>query len=85
MRWQKEKYRFFKWKMLCLPNYFPLPLSVFYPHHLALKKELEMTIMTFHQPILSLIAGILILLIPRLLNYIVAIYLIIIGIVGLTR
>jgi hypothetical protein len=31
----------------------------------------------------SLIAGILILLIPRLLNYIVAIYLIIIGIVGL--
>jgi hypothetical protein len=31
----------------------------------------------------SLIAGILILLIPRLLNYIVALYLIIIGIVGL--
>lgn len=34
-------------------------------------------------PIMSLIAGILILLIPRLLNYIVAIYLIIMGIVGL--
>jgi Protein of unknown function (DUF3096) len=35
------------------------------------------------QPLVALIAGILILLIPRLLNYIVAIYLILIGIVGL--
>lgn len=35
------------------------------------------------QPWIALIAGILILLIPRLLNYIVAIYLIIIGIAGL--
>lgn len=34
-------------------------------------------------PLLSLIAGILILIIPRLLNFIVAIYLIIIGILGL--
>ncbi len=34
-------------------------------------------------PIVALIAGILILVAPRLLNYIVAIYLIIIGIVGL--
>jgi hypothetical protein len=33
--------------------------------------------------LVSLIAGILILLVPRLLNYIVALYLIIIGIVGL--
>lgn len=37
------------------------------------------------QPIVALIAGILILLVPRLLNYIVAIYLIIIGILGLVR
>jgi hypothetical protein len=35
------------------------------------------------QPIIALIAGILILVIPRLLNYIVALYLIIIGIMGL--
>jgi hypothetical protein len=35
------------------------------------------------QPVVSLVAGILILLIPRLLNMIVAIYLIVIGIVGL--
>ena len=35
------------------------------------------------QPFLALIAGILILIIPRLLNYIVALYLIILGIAGL--
>ena len=34
-------------------------------------------------PIVSLVAGILILLIPRLLNYIVALYLIVIGLIGL--
>ena len=35
------------------------------------------------QPIVALIAGILILIMPRLLNYVVAIYLIIIGVLGL--
>ena len=34
-------------------------------------------------PLISLIAGILILVMPRLLNYIVAFYLIVIGLVGL--
>lgn len=34
-------------------------------------------------PLISLIAGILILVIPRLLNYIVAIYLIVIGLIGI--
>ena len=34
-------------------------------------------------PIISLIAGILILVVPRMLNYIVAIYLIVIGLIGL--
>ncbi len=34
-------------------------------------------------PLISLIAGVLILIVPRLLNYIVAIYLIIVGLVGL--
>ncbi|CAN5568096.1 hypothetical protein BH10PSE16_BH10PSE16_31560 [soil metagenome] len=34
-------------------------------------------------PIIALVAGILILLIPRLLNYIVAVYLIVIGLIGL--
>jgi hypothetical protein len=37
------------------------------------------------QPFVALIAGILILVMPRLLNYIVAIYLIIIGAMGLLR
>ncbi len=43
-----------------------------------------MTLTVAHlQPIVSLIAGVLILLIPRLLNFIVAIYLILVGIIGL--
>jgi hypothetical protein len=37
------------------------------------------------QPIVSLIAGILIFIFPKLLNYIVAIYLIVIGVLGLIR
>lgn len=43
-----------------------------------------MTISVAHlQPVVALIAGILILIMPRLLNYIVAIYLIVVGILGL--
>ena len=34
-------------------------------------------------PLIALIAGILILLMPRLLNYVVAIYLIFVGVIGL--
>ena len=34
-------------------------------------------------PLVSLLAGILILIVPRLLNYIVAIYLIVMGLLGL--
>jgi len=37
------------------------------------------------QPLVALIAGILILMIPRLLNYIVAIYLIVTAILGLVK
>ena len=43
-----------------------------------------MTLTTAHIPaIVALIAGILILVMPRLLNFVVAIYLIFIGLVGL--
>lgn len=43
-----------------------------------------MTITISHlQPIIAIIAGILILAMPRLLNYIVAIYLIAVGVIGL--
>lgn len=34
-------------------------------------------------PLIALIAGILILLMPKLLNYIVAVYLIVIGLIGI--
>ena len=48
------------------------------------KGESIMTISIAHlQPIVALIAGILILIIPRLLNIIVAVYLILIGLLGL--
>jgi hypothetical protein len=43
--------------------------------------------MNFHLtigPVVTLVAGILILVVPRLLNYIVAIYLIIIGLISLS-
>jgi hypothetical protein len=35
------------------------------------------------QPLVALIAGLLILIVPRLLNFIVALYLILIGVIGL--
>jgi hypothetical protein len=37
------------------------------------------------QPLVALIAGLLILMIPRLLNTIVALYLVVIGILGILR
>jgi hypothetical protein len=48
-------------------------------HHPETLMNLHLTI----GPLLALIAGILILIMPKLLNYIVAIYLIAIGLVGL--
>ena len=43
-----------------------------------------MTIGIAHlQPIVALVAGILILIMPRLLNYVVAAYLILVGVMGL--
>ena len=46
--------------------------------------EKNVTISIGHlQPVVALIAGVLILIMPRLLNYIVAIYLILVGILGL--
>lgn len=42
-----------------------------------------MTINLGLTPLVSLLAGILILVMPRLLNYIVALYLIVIGLIGL--
>jgi hypothetical protein len=51
---------------------------------LRIERNPLMTISTLAiTPLVSLIAGVLILVMPRLLNYIVAIYLIIIGLIGL--
>lgn len=48
------------------------------------KKGFDMNFTVIHiGPLVSLIAGILILIMPRLLNYIIALYLIIIGLIGL--
>jgi hypothetical protein len=47
------------------------------------RREAGMNMTLSIAPLISLVAGILILAVPRLLNYIVAIYLIIIGLLGL--
>lgn len=55
-------------------------------HGIRRPHPLEKRSMNLHfalTPLVSLIAGILILAVPRLLNYIVAIYLILIGLLGL--
>jgi hypothetical protein len=58
-----------------------LPPSIRFPPN---QPEISMTITAAQLPaIVALIAGILILIMPRLLNYIVAIYLIFVGLVGL--
>jgi hypothetical protein len=46
-------------------------------------EEIDMIAQIAIAPLVALIAGILILIAPRLLNYIVALYLIIIGVTGL--
>jgi Protein of unknown function (DUF3096) len=59
----------------------------YYPGTFRFTKSLEedplMLTVAHIQPIVSLLAGILILIMPQLLNYIVAIYLIVVGITGL--
>ena len=42
-----------------------------------------MTMRTYLSPLVALIVGILILIFPRFLNYLIAIYLIVIGLIGL--
>ena len=55
--------------------------DVLLPH--TSKQGIDMNLTLSLAPLVSLIAGILILVVPRLLNYIVALYLIIIGVIGL--
>ena len=44
---------------------------------------MHLTAAQYTLPIVALVAGILILIAPRLLNYVVAIYLIVVGLIGL--
>ena len=56
----------------------------FPPHHRIAGVLSSMTITPAHIPaIVALLAGVLILIMPRLLNFIVAIYLIVVGLIGL--
>jgi archaellum biogenesis protein FlaJ (TadC family) len=57
--------------------------SFSYSGYTQIKRKDTMNIHLALTPLISLIAGILILVMPRLLNFIVAIYLIVIGLVGL--
>jgi hypothetical protein len=49
----------------------------------ALEEDLAMNLHLSIGPLIALLAGILILAVPRLLNFIVAIYLILVGLIGL--
>jgi hypothetical protein len=53
------------------------------PNNVNVNEVPSMTLTVSLGPVIALVAGILILIMPRLLNYIVAIYLIIIGLLGL--
>jgi hypothetical protein len=62
-----------------LPGAFDSPTG---PNRSEEEQTMTFSLITL-QPIVALIAGILILIIPRLLNFIVAAYLIVIGLSGL--
>jgi hypothetical protein len=53
-------------------------------HQIEEHKEVVMILTAAHiSPLVALIAGVLILIVPQLLNYVIAIYLIVVGLVGL--
>jgi hypothetical protein len=70
--------RHIRWRRIDRPR----RLAEFSATHAKLQGATPVEILVL-QPLVALIAGILILIVPRLLNYIVAIYLILIGLVGL--
>jgi hypothetical protein len=64
--------------------FWPLILIIAPPLLLAQARGGAVTIhYTLAGPFLALIAGILILIVPRILNYVVAIYLILVGLIGI--
>jgi hypothetical protein len=61
----------------------PRSVTLFAPYFIPSSREIMIITAAEISPIVALIAGILILIIPRLLNIIVAVYLIVEGLVGL--
>jgi DUF3096 family protein len=65
----------------------PAAIAAPLPARILFKPKENTMVLTATQitPLVAIVAGILILIIPRLLNYIVALYLIFIGLVGLNQ
>jgi Protein of unknown function (DUF3096) len=67
-----------------LTRFDPARISIPSPSPINPRRSYAMQIdLVTLQPLVALIFGILILIIPRLLNYLIAIYLIVVGLVGL--
>src|SRR5579863_5983135 len=68
-------------------GYVPATIAAPFPARILFKPKENPMVLTATQitPLVAIVAGILILIIPRLLNYIVALYLIFIGLVGLNQ
>jgi len=58
-------------------------MGTFKKPHFLHRKHALMNITFSLGPLVSLLAGVLILIVPRMLNYIVAAYLIVVGLLGL--
>lgn len=58
-------------------------MGTFKKSHFLYRKRTLMNITLSLGPLVSLLAGVLILIVPRMLNYIVAAYLIVVGLLGL--
>lgn len=63
----------------CVPRLHHQSSVLFWLNRIAITMNLHLSL----TPLISLIAGILILVMPKLLNFIVAVYLIAIGVIGL--
>jgi glucan phosphoethanolaminetransferase (alkaline phosphatase superfamily) len=77
-----------RWRAVCASGFCPawrgVFLIAFFQSRISrVNHGVSMNVTLSLGPLVSLIAGILILVMPRLLNYIVALYLIIIGIIGI--
>ena len=75
--------KFFIWHENCFRKNDGWRICLRIPRIKTHRKGIDMNVTLSTGPIVALIAGILILIIPRLLNYIIALYLIVVGVLGL--